>query len=320
MVTAPITLLVGKEVVLRDAAIQKIRTALFKDPSSIQFNEHIFDASQDPLTDLLTQSQTAPFLSEKRLLIVHQVDALKDNDRKTLLKHLKAPSSFSVWLLITDQKNTKASFLRQLADMADVKMCETPYKDYEVKSWLRQKIQERQKKIDPEAIEILFELVGKNMTALNHAVEQLALYVGERPSIERKDVEALLGESAEQNVFQLYEALKGKRLDTALKILNRLRGQGKRSHEIMASLVWQFDRMLRIKNMLNQGMGTADIASALRMHRFFAEQAVGQARQMKPENLKKDLKILLDCDQSIKRGSLREDLALERCVLSLNEV
>ena len=45
MVNSPIALLMGKEAVLRDAEISRIRQDLFKDPSSLELNQHRFDAT-----------------------------------------------------------------------------------------------------------------------------------------------------------------------------------------------------------------------------------------------------------------------------------
>jgi len=320
MVIPPITLLVGKETVLRDERISRIQKTLFKDKSVRDLNQHTLNASRQPLTEILTHAQTVPFLSEKRLLIVEGVDTLPERDRKLFLKHLKSSPRFAVWILMTDAKNTRSAFLKQLAGMAEVVSCEAPYKDGEVKGWIRKKFAEVKKAVEPRAVEIIFEFIGKNLTSLAHAVEQLTLYTSDRKTVTAEDVEALLGESADQNIFNLYDALKAKRLNEALKILHRLKTQGRRPHEIIASLTWQFDRVLRIKNLLNQGLGAADIAAELRIHAFFAEQAIRRARGLKAESLKKDLRVLLDCDISVKRGLLREDLALEKCVLSLNEV
>ena len=275
MVIPPITLLVGKEAVLRDERLSRIRSALFKDPSARELNQHVLDASRDTLADILTPSQTAPFLAEKRLVIVDAVDDLPDRDRKALLAHLKSGSSYTVWILMTDARNTKTAFLKQLAEISEVVFCDAPYKDAEVKSWIRKKFFEWKKAVEPRAVEVMFERVGKNMTVLAHAVEQLVLYAGDRKTVTAQDAEALLGESADQNVFHLYDALKTKRLDEALKILNRLKTQGRRSYEIIASLAWQFDRMLRIKNKLHQGMGADGIASEFRMHhRFLRSQSL----------------------------------------------
>jgi len=316
----PITLLVGKETILRDEALRRIQSTLFKDPSSLDLNQHRFDASRDDFSEILTQAQTAPFLAQKRLVIVDQVDALKDKERKALLEQLEHEQSYSVWVLMTDERSAKTSFLKKLAEIAEVIPCEAPYKEGEVKLWIRKQCEAEGRTLEPQALAILFELIGKNMSALKLAIEQLAIYTHGKQVIAAQDVEQLLGESAEQNVFELYDALKAKRLDLAIKILNRLKAQGKRHYEIIGSLVWQFDRVLRIKNLISQGLGVAEVAGELRIHRFFAEQSVRRARSLSESTLRKDLQALLSCDLSIKRGIVREDLAVERCLLSLNEV
>ena len=218
---------------------------------------------------------------------------------------------------MTDERKARSAFLKELMSLANVITCEAPYHEGEVKNWVRKRFSSYKKRVSSSAIDVLLERVGKDLTALGHAVENLHMYCKEKEEVSQEDAEALLGESAERNVFQLYDALKDRRLEDALKILGRLRSQGRRAHEILASLAWQFDRMLRIKNALAQGMQAYDIAQKFRMPLFFAKEAQRRARTLDVQVLKKDLGFLLECETSVKRGILREDLALERCVLSL---
>jgi len=315
-----VTLLAGRETILRDEHLRRIRTALFKNPSAAQLDQHWFDASRQTLMEILAAAQTPPFSAPKRLVVIDGVEAFKDADRKMLLPALKNPSPHAVWVLITAEKNIRRGFLGQVAAVAKVHSCETPYREAEIRDWLRKQFGRWGKTADFKAVAVILELIGKDLTQLAAAAEQLAVFTGERKAVTVGDAEALLGESAERNVFDLYDALKGGRPEVAWKILRRLKTQGKRAHEVFGSLAWQFDRMLRVRNLLDQGMGPADVSRELGMPGFFAEQAVRRAKGMNAGKLKKDLGLLIGCDRDIKRGRVREDLALERCVLALSEV
>jgi DNA polymerase-3 subunit delta len=320
MVTSAILFLAGRETVLKDEQINQLRKSLFKDPSALELNYHSFDASRDTLSDILNPSQTAPFLASKRMIVVHRIDALKETDKKHFLDCLAKSPEYAQWVLTTDEKHTKTVFLKSISKLAKTISCETPYKEGDLRIWIAKKFKEKNKIAGRPVVDLLIERVGKQMSLLNNAIEQICVYAKDNAEVTAKQAENLFGVSAEQNVFELYDALKDGDMRKAMLTLRSLKADGRDSYEIIGSLVWQFDRMLKIKNLLNQGEAPQDVARKMGVHQFFAAQVLSRARRLKSESLKRDLGALLSCDASIKKGLVPEDLALERCVLSLNQV
>ena len=84
------------------------------------------------------------------------------------------------------------------------------------------------------------------------------------------------------DTFGLNRQIESGRLDAALRLLNELLSHGEKAERIMGGLRYAWERDIR-----------------------------------RPEELKRKLRLLLNCDLEIKRGKLKAQLALEKLVIAL---
>jgi DNA polymerase III delta subunit len=244
--------MVGSDSAHLDQEIQSTQANLFKDLSSRDLNTHRYEASETPFSEVLTQALTAPFLADKRLILLKNIQNLPRKDQGTLLEALAKKAKFTFWIFTTEETRYKKSpFLSKVAGLSKVISIKTPES----------------------------------------------------------------GENA--NIFQLYEMLLGGRLDAALSMVRKLRDEGTKAHEILGALIWQFERNLRMKNLIRRGMTTSEISQTLRIHPYFLDRTIRLAKSLDPMTVHEHLEILLDCDLKIKRGLLTADLAVERSLFGL---
>lgn len=78
------------------------------------------------------------------------------------------------------------------------------------------------KTIESRAIPALLERVGFHPVAVVRETEKLALYVGESPTISLQDLEAIVGRTREDALYELTEAFADRNLDKALLVSARL--------------------------------------------------------------------------------------------------
>jgi len=318
MVSHPLVFLVGKETALRDEEIHGIQKQLFKDASSRQLNTHFFDASDGSLKAAVDIARTAPFLAGKRLVVLKEIEELSKEDQTELLRMLAEPQPFAQWVLTTaEPKVTKSGFLSEVAKHSRVVSCEAPYREGDLRGWVRKQFQKEGKDITAEALELLSELCGRNVSELASKVEQLAVHAGSAPRIERESVEALVGPSLSRTAFDLYEAVARRDGVFAFETVRKLAEDGSKPIEILSALAWRHERNMKIKNLLAGGLPPADVGRKLGIHSYYLEGEIGQAKRMSAEKARQFIGILLACDGEIKRGLLEANLSLEKCLLSL---
>ncbi|ADH87164.1 DNA polymerase III subunit delta [Desulfurivibrio alkaliphilus] len=92
------------------------------------------------------------------------------------------------------------------------------------------------KKIRPDALELLLERVGFHPVAVVMEAEKLALYLDEQETIGRREVAELVGRTREEAIFELSEAFTGGRLEKSISILERLQQGGMHPLAILGGL------------------------------------------------------------------------------------
>lgn len=111
-----------------------------------------------------------------------------------------------------------------------------------------------QKKIEPKALEMLFERVGFHPVAVVMELEKVALFSLERPLISCADVEAMVGRTREDALFELTEAFGNRQVASTLVILGRLVENGVHDLAILATMRNYIRKMLIFRSLQLQAI------------------------------------------------------------------
>lgn len=105
------------------------------------------------------------------------------------------------------------------------------------------------KDIESQAIPVFLERVGFHPVAVVMEAEKLALYVGDRAVITREDVDAVIGRTREEALFELNEAVTSGRLDDGLLILDHLQSSGVHGLAILSTLRNHLKKLLLVRSL-----------------------------------------------------------------------
>ncbi len=315
MVIKALYLLVGKEDFLKKEFIQNLQKSLFPKSQGLELNYQEFYAKEQPLSAVTGFLQTMPFLSEKRLALLWDIDDLPADEKDTLLVYAENPSPTGVLVLLSGESSAKKnSFLRELSTKASLVNCYTPF-DRDLPPWIENHAKKLGKRIDRESISFLIEQRGSDLNQLHSALEQLALYIHPKDQITAKDVKALLGKSVEADVFSLVDTLLDKNAALSLEIVGTLLREGTRAFEIVATLAAQFDRLRKAGVLIREGASDETIGAELKVNSFYLKKFTRQARKVSGEEMAEIFRRLLNCDEAIKTSRLSDKMTLERLVI-----
>ena len=162
--------------------------------------------------------------------------------------------------------------------------------------------------ISPDALWLLTQLVGSNLWLLSNEIDKLNLYaMGRR--IEVEDVQSLVSEAKEFNVFNMVDAILERRAEEAIKLLHGLEDAGEAPPRLLFMITRQFRMVLQAKGLLQQKYKVDDIGRTLDISRAYnaLQKTVAQARGYSTDRLKEIYTKLLDTDVSIKTGRYKGD-------------
>lgn len=108
-------------------------------------------------------------------------------------------------------------------------------------------LQPLKKRMGRDAEELLKGLCGGNMRLLQSELEKLALYVGERPTIEADDVRLLVQRARDEDYTELANAVQARDARGALRYAQEAMGQGTHALQILGALAGLVRRLLEDK-------------------------------------------------------------------------
>jgi DNA polymerase III subunit delta len=166
-------------------------------------------------------------------------------------------------------------------------------------------------RLEPAAARMLVERMGANPVRLHNELERLALWAGEGGSVGVADLEEMVADTSEAAVWSLSDALIEGDAATALRIGERLIGQGENVTGLIYGLASRLRSACVAAAQLEEGIPAQQVQSGLKMHPYAARQLVGRLAQTDLESLRLATETLADLELWCRGGAdYGDELAL----------
>jgi len=291
--------------------------------------KNIFANKQDAfvavLADYLAKLQT------DNIIIFYEEKVVMDKNKKAALALEKDKTKvFSK----TQQK------LWQVLSAGYVMYCPL-LSDAELVKWIAQKLAPEQLTINRAAERFLLGTIGSDLWALNNELDKLIAYKlrvrdnekhtpassfgaaqdGSHPSeegnITEADIKLLVNYELTQPIFDLTDAIGNRDKLRALNILNQQLEQSTAPLYLLAMLNRQFKIILSVRQGLDNGLGTKQLAETLKLHPYVLQKSVNQARNYNLATLKSIMGTLTKIDYNFKTGKLPIEMMLDVLIARL---
>jgi DNA polymerase-3 subunit delta len=314
---APIYCLAGERYLV-DAAHAAIRAAVLAEAGAAAgFNHDSFELKESGLETCLRAARTLPMMAKRRLVVGKGIDQVKADLLGPLVEYVADPNPATCLVLVGDKVDVrfkafvalrKAGFLHVFA----------PLRDNALAGWLRTEARARKIEISGDAAGALADLAGPELGRLSQALDQLALYAGER-AISLDDVEELIAETRQRNVFELTKTIGAGDVARALALLANMLRNREPALRIQFMLARQMRQIWRAKELLGAGAARGEIASAVGISPYFLDDVLVPARRMSSATLARAFERLYQSDLALKSSRVDEDLLISRLVQTLAE-
>lgn len=303
---APVVALVGAESYirrkLRHNLIDRALAGSIKD-----MNLSTFDASEG--ADKAVQAcRDYPCFAERRVVLFREAGELKAKDAEALSAYVKDPQPTTLLLIDAEKLDGRLEWVKSLKKHAEYIEID-PVERAEALSWVRESLKEEGKRAEPEVVDTLVDWIGLSLEALKLAVAQCALYVGEKPELKLRDLEALLVKVTDENVFEVVDALFAKDEKALHRSLGALLDSGEEPLKILSLVHRHLSILLTLKF-----SGSRKAMGSFRMPplvwRKYEQQAQRYARKLTPSLWAP----VARADLRLKGSSLPRPLLLKRCV------
>ena len=304
----------GEEEFLQREALDRL-IGLLVSPAHRDFDLDILHASRSSAMEIANRASTFPVVSQRRLVIVYDVDKLAPPDKTLLLTHLKGIPDSSCLVLVAARLDKRKKFYLDLEKAVEVVDFPKLYEN-QIPSWILNRVRSYRKNMNREAIQVLQNWAGNSLPDLANEIEKLALFVGERKSINPEDVEKVVGWVGANNIFQLLNSVGHKNTKEALEVLNSLFTWGESPGTIIFWLTEHLVRLLKVRE-FDHKKSEISLSSHLGVPGYFLKDYKEQSKNFSSDQLEKGLIFLYQADVHLKKSFLPSDLLLETLVYNL---
>lgn len=296
-----------------------------RDPQG--YNVVFLDATKDEPGRLLSEIMSAPFLAEKRLIVIENILQAGDEileEIKTRVENKKIPESNVVIFWQGEKITTKGKAKKNILadDLEQILLKEKYTQEFAKLSedkllvWVAQELKKLNAKISRPAATFLVRNAGGDMWALSGLLNQLALYVNGK-EVGLSDVQLFVEEKADDNVFNLVEAIVSGNRKQAFKLLADQENLGEDKFKIFGLVVWQFRLLLQLRSLFEaeDGLTSDKAASQLKIHPFVAKKNWVVVKKHSLMKLKEIYDQLLDIDIKTKTGQGDQSMLIDLFVV-----
>jgi len=324
--------------------LKKLRTQ-----GDFGYNQDVYSGTEVAAKTIMINSNTLPFLSEQRLIIVDGLPKKKRGEKastttedtisggktkrkksskattgragfeKELAEHVEAMPSSTVLIVIVDELLESSNILLKAAEQHGKAIQSTLPKGAVLEKWINSRVKNIGARIAPDATSLLANFVGNNLRLLANEIDKLALYVGEEGTITIPDIRLLCAQAQEARIFDLTDALALRNQKQALNILHDLLSDGEPPLRLISTITGQVRSLLLVKELAQKGMRAPQIASTLGMPPFVVDKAIRQVKNFKPAQLENTYRDLLATDAALKRSRLTPEMALDLLVVNFGQ-
>ncbi len=311
-----IHVIAGKDESLVGAKRQQLLDELLE-PS--QRTTGLFDAEAGSVSasQVLDDLRTAPFLTDKRVVLVRDADDFVSKNRSLLEKYFDNPCPTGRLILVVKSWNKSTKLAKKLPKVGKLISVAQPSRRELPQRVIDYANDAHGKKIAYATAQLLIELTGDELTRLYSEIDKLALYADAETVIAPKHIEALIGHNRLFNAFAVIDAVIASNPGVAVERLRGMFAQDKSAeYTVVGAFAFHFRRMFNAKALLDRGTPRRQIESRLRIwgdtNGFFA-----QLRQRNLKQIGQYLQQLAETDYAIKTGRAKAKVAMEQLVLKL---
>jgi len=309
------------------------------DPAMADLNTNVLEGSRLTMGELRHVCDAIPFLSDRRLVIVHgllsrlapadkgqEEDAPQKEEQDWKRRSLQELADYlpqlapSTRLVFVERETLRPNHpILEVAKELDTGFIEH-FKlpgERDLPAWIQERSRSAaQGQISSEAAALLAALVGPDLRLLDMEIEKLLLYAGGR-MVTTEDVQLLVSHAREASVFDLVDCVGRRETGRALRLLHRLLDEGEAPLKLLAMLARQIRILIQLREIGERESDPREVARELKLHPFVVQKGLLQARNFELAQLEAAHERVVQTDWAIKSGRSDAVLALDMLVVAL---
>ncbi len=304
-------LLYGEEAYLKNRYKNRLRQAILPEDDTMNFSS--YEGKGIDVRQVIDQAETMPFFAEHRLILVENSGFFK-NACPELAEYLPQMPQETIMLFVENEVDKRSRLFKTVKSAG--RIVELRRQDTRtLTTWVLGTIKKEGKNITSDALALFLEKAGDDMENIEHELEKLLTYTLGRDAIDWMEVEEICTITTESRVFDMIHAVAEKQQKKALDLYYDLLALKEPPMRILFLIARQFNQMLQVKDLREQGYDSSAIASKAGIAPFIVKRSLSQAGRFSKEILRRAVEDCVDAEESVKTGKLGDRLAVEMLIV-----
>ena len=301
-----VDLLYGEESFLKQSYKKKLKEAVAGDDT---MNYNYFEGKGLDVNELISLSDTMPFFSDKRLIIIEDSGFFKTSS-EALADYLPMIPDTTCIVFVedgVDKRNRLFKKVKELGHAAEMKRQDSA----QLARWAGTILAQNGRKITGSTMNLFLERTGDDMENIRMELEKLISYTMGSDVVTTEDVEAVTTVQVTNKIFDMVNAIVTRKTRLAMDLYEDLLTLKEPPMRILFLIARQFNQLLLVKEMTAKGTDRGTIASKLKIPPFVAGKVSAQAGAFTREQILSYVKGCVEAEEAVKTGKMNDRMAVE---------
>ena len=308
-------LLYGAERYLIRQYRDKLKKAIVDPDDTMNFTA--FEGDDINVKEIIDLAETMPFFAERRLILIEDSKLFKKGGDE-LGEYMEALPEATYFVFVEEEVDRRSKLFKAVMKNGNAVEFVTQT-DETLMKWIGGRIGKEGKNITREAYQHFIAKTGTDMENIEKELEKLICYCMDKEVIEPQDVEAITTEQISNKVFEMVDAIAGHKQKLAMDLYYDLLALKEAPMRILFLITRQFQILLTVKVMSNQGFGNKDIAAKAGCPEWAVRKYQSQAKAFSLEQIKKALADGVSYEESVKTGYMNDRMAVELFIVEYSK-
>ena len=305
-------LLYGEEQYLIRQYRDKLKKAMVAEDDTMNFSS--FEGNDINQKEIIDLAETLPFFADRRMILIEDSGLFKKSAEE-LADYMASVPETTCFVFVEkeiDKKTKMYQAVNKIGSVVEFKR----QTDETLARWINGRIRRNGKNITGDAYALFVQKTGTDMENIDKELEKLLCYTLDKEYIDVTDVEAVTTEQTENKIFDMVDAVAAHQQKRALDLYYDLLALKEAPMRILYLISNQFQRLMIVKSMSNQGFANKEIASKAGCPEWAVRKYQAQCRSFTLEQLKQAIKDGVEYETAVKTGHMNDQMAVELFIVA----
>lgn len=284
------------------------------------------DGMNTTFDDIMNACETMPFMGEKKVVVVYRSSFLQEksdstgtkiyNDIKNYISNLPPYTVLIMYYLLNDKRDrpNKNKKLTTISKFLPIVYCDKLKKDKFIKK-VSDIFKEKGKQIGRVELMYFCDKVQNNFNIIKIEADKLISYCEDR-EIKKEDINLLILNSNEEDIFDLVELIAQRKIDKSIDIMKEILYKSEQHMLIISAIQKHFFRLYEIKLKITKGKRVEDFIAEYRLPQFVCEKLMSQTSRFTEKQLMELIKLCVKTETKLKSTGLDKTMEMEFLLIS----